>query len=93
MREVILKRTKGELYVPDICEHYGFKKNTKDGAKRHAILRQHFVTSPANSETLWERGGRLYIFYGWLSEYEPDCFKWTSIKLVDVTDLVTEEKR
>lgn len=88
MFERITLKADGARYVDDICEVNGFRKNIADGTQRHHILREKFITSPANSERLWEKNGRLFLFDGWSGLEPEDRAYWTEIQLVDVTELV-----
>lgn len=79
------------LFVDVICRDNGFVCNCTDGERRHRILREHFVTSFYNSEHLWEKDGRLWMFDGWETEGLNNCLNWNELWLVDVTDLVSFE--
>lgn len=79
--------------VGQILKDNGFIRDCSDGARRHEILRQHFTTSPANSETLWSKDGRLWLFDGWVADGLKDCCDWKEVWIVDVTDLVALDER
>lgn len=81
------------LFVDQICRDNGFACNVADGLRRHEVLRQHFKTSIYNSEHLWEKDGRLWLFDGWVTDTPGDCNTWNELELVDVTDLVTFDER
>ena len=73
------------LTVDETLLNNGFIRNISVNPKQHELLREYFVSSPHNSQHLWDKDGRTYLFEQWNGDYPTQP---SSITIADVTDIL-----
>jgi len=73
------------LTVEETLLNNGFIRNISVNPKQHELLREYFVSSPHNSQHLWDKDGRTYMFEHWNGDYPT---RPSSITIADVTDIL-----
>lgn len=88
--EHIIIPVSSEADCSQVFKNNGFKRHDTMGKWFHESFKQAGIkTSPGNSECIYEKGGRLYLFNGWESDAQGRMIRNPKyIEALDVTDIV-----